>query len=414
MGKGLYIIQLDNQQGVFYPGQVVAGRVELQLEKETKARAIYLDFHGYANVHWTESTQSNNGSHTSHYTNDETYFRQKISLFGKEQSGQDETKLQPGSYAYPFAIQLPPNIPSSYEADIGRVRYRLKSYIDIPWGFDKKTKRMITVVNLFDLNTKPETANGATCSDQKTLCCLCCESDPISATVTIDRTGYVPGEAVSFRAEINNQSTREMSCSKAQLNMVVSYHAQSKTRDVTNILNELRHGKIEGGGTDQWSNERLHIPAVPPSYLLGCNIIDIKYFLNIVVDPSGIGFALNVPVEVVIGSIPLATIAQQHGFVLPTAPTAPLPQQGLNPNPKPAFPLQSAAPSGLYGDAFIPQNQPNVTMAESAFGRMSTKEDDDTQDTSGATDFAPVYTYYNWDKPDPNNTFSIHKGNVTN
>ena len=57
----------------------------------------------------------------------------------------------------------------------------------------------------------------------------------------------------------------------------VKYHARGKTRTVRNCLQELRHDKIEGGGKDAWRSEKLFIPPVPPSYLLGCSIIDIRY-----------------------------------------------------------------------------------------------------------------------------------------
>lgn len=40
------------------------------------------------------------------------------------------------------------------------------------------------------------------------------------AHVKIDRQGYVPGEAIPFRAEIENRSDRTMTCSKASLIMV--------------------------------------------------------------------------------------------------------------------------------------------------------------------------------------------------
>ena len=55
-------------------------------------------------------------------------------------------------------------------------------------------------------------------------------------------------------------------------------------------------------------------------------------------DPSGIGFDLDVPVEVVIGSIPLASIAQENGLNIPTTVQPPPP----------------GAPAGLYGGASLP------------------------------------------------------------
>ena len=71
---------------------------------------------------------------------------------------------------------------------------------------------------------------------------------------------------------------------------------------------------------------------------------------QITVDPSGIGFDLDVPVEVVIGSIPLASVAQQYGFNI---------QQ-------PAIPSAPGAPEGLYTDPTAGQTpglaMPNMRM----------------------------------------------------
>ena len=61
----------------------------------------------------------------------------------------------------------------------------------------------------------------------------------------------------------------------------VKYHATSKTKTVNNVLFEKKQGKIEGGGTEIWRDEKMLIPPVPPSYLLGCKIIDIRYLVMV-------------------------------------------------------------------------------------------------------------------------------------
>ena len=47
------------------------------------------------------------------------------------------------------------------------------------------------------------------------------------------------------------------------------------------------------------------------------------------------------------------------------------------------------------------------SYAESAMGRVNTKEDQDDEHTTGNSDFAPVYTYYNWEKKDPATHFTV-------
>ena len=57
-----------------------------------------------------------------------------------------------GQHVYPYQFQLPANLPSSYEASIGRVRYFIECVVDRPWKFDYKAKLPFTVNSIYDLN----------------------------------------------------------------------------------------------------------------------------------------------------------------------------------------------------------------------------------------------------------------------
>ena len=41
------------------------------------------------------------------------------------------------------------------------------------------------------------------------------------------------------------------------------------------------HPNIGGGEVDTWGNVSLLVPALPPSRLDGCGIIDIEYFFEV-------------------------------------------------------------------------------------------------------------------------------------
>ena len=60
--------------------------------------------------------------------------------------------------------------------------------------------------------------SGAT----KHFCCWCCKSGPLSAMVRLDRKSHVPGEKMVISAEITNLSDRNITKSKAILEMVIS------------------------------------------------------------------------------------------------------------------------------------------------------------------------------------------------
>ena len=72
--------------------------------------------------------------------------------------------------------------------------------------------------------------------DHKSLCCLCCKSGPISVTMSLDRSGFVPGEKLTINAEVDNKSNKTMNKSVVQLLQTIVFRAsdgQSKVVLVT-------------------------------------------------------------------------------------------------------------------------------------------------------------------------------------
>ena len=156
---------------------------------------------------------------TDYYRNHETYVKQETVLNGGP-------GLPPGIHYFPFSFMLPPNLPSSFESNIGHVRYYVKADIVRDWKWNHKVKQHFMVNGILDLNAYPSakhegiwepsiykhefTTFSGHSRDHKRLCCLCCKSGPISAVITSNRAGYVPGEMIGFNAEVDNLSNRNM------------------------------------------------------------------------------------------------------------------------------------------------------------------------------------------------------------
>ncbi|XP_056022792.1 arrestin domain-containing protein 3-like [Ostrea edulis] len=370
MGKlRSFQINLDNAQGIFWSGQTVSGRATVDLESEMKMREIRLAFEGKAYVHWSERHGSGKHRRTVHYRATEYYFNNVVIVFGKGLGGGDEQILHPGQHAFPFSFVLPPSLPSSFEGGIGHVRYTIKGTIDRPWRFDDHTVLAFTVLSALDLNQQPLATHGAEATDSKNLCCLCCKSGPITGTIKVNRIGYVPGESLYFEASAQNMSNRVCGMSAA-LEMITTFHATSKSRSVPQDINIIQHQDLKPGDSDVWGGERFIVPPLPPSYLAGCNIIDIRYILKLVIDPSGPAFDLSVPVEIIIGTIPLQSAVQQYQQTLSAA--------------QPSAPPQVAMPAPSYNESIL--GPTNITGEEGG------------EHTQGQLDFTPTYTYYNWSK----------------
>ena len=60
--------------------------------------------------------------------------------------------MSAGEHIYPFECDLPPNLPSSLESELGHVRYTIKATIDRPWKFDHKVEDTFKVLSVYDLN----------------------------------------------------------------------------------------------------------------------------------------------------------------------------------------------------------------------------------------------------------------------
>ncbi|CAH1247563.1 ARRDC3 [Branchiostoma lanceolatum] len=317
-----FSIQFTNNTDVFMPGQWITGQVTVDLKDEMKMRGIRLKFQGKGHVWWTESHTVGHGneSHTesTSYSANEAYFNQEVTLFGKAsgQSGDDPTlmvlvtisthsstsshtlrtnvqssgqssdspTLGAGHHVYPFQYQLPvQGLPTSFEGAHGYIRYSIKGTIDKPWKFDHTTKRAFTVLEMVDLNQEPNALAPLMGQQSKTLCCLCCASGPIELQVQADRSAYCPGEPIIIRGSLENNSSSKITKVTAKLKQDVVYHAHHpihKTRHDSKTL-----GEVEGEGCDQGGsvqlNMNLPVPAIPPSNLRSCNIIDLTYILNV-------------------------------------------------------------------------------------------------------------------------------------
>ncbi|XP_066268345.1 arrestin domain-containing protein 3-like isoform X2 [Branchiostoma lanceolatum] len=419
-----FSIQFTNNTDVFMPGQWITGQVTVDLNDEMKMRGIRLNFQGKGHVWWTEDhqVQHEGESHTEQTTfrADETYFDQEVTVFGKAsgQSGDNPT-LDAGHHIYPFQCQLPmQGLPTSFEGAHGYIRYSIKGTIDKPWKFDHTTKRAFTVLDMVDLNQEPNAMAPLMGQQSKTLCCLCCASGPIELQVQADRSAYCPGEPIIIRGSLENNSSSKITKVTAKLKQDVVYHAHHpihKTRHDSKTLGEVEGEGCDEGGSVQL-NLNLPLPAIPPSNLRSCNIIDLTYILNVSAHIKGAHSSLDLKFPILVGSIPLRSI-------YPTAPafpppplapgfdpayppsnpgTYPPPNPSAYPPANPGAPYPPPGPDAAYPPAppIMPAdgtpNLPPPSYMQSVFGASSIKDDDDNEHTRGTMDYAPKYTYYDW------------------
>ncbi len=116
-------------------------------------------------------------------------------------------EIQPGLYNYTFMVVIPEAAPSSVQEAHGSIRYNVRVKYDRPWAFDDEYVEDFTVVCPIDLNLNPMLRNPAEKTITKEFGCCCCESDPMSFTISIPKTGFTPGEIIHLQAHINNPTS---------------------------------------------------------------------------------------------------------------------------------------------------------------------------------------------------------------
>lgn len=295
-------IQFKDPMASFKPGDVLAGSVHLELSQELKMRGVKLFLQGISRVALKEERSYTKGSSTNVLRkNVDVYLDEPIMVC----PGVEGNTMKAGRYDWPFNLRLPPFLPSSFEGQYGRVQYWAKAVIDRPWKGDTDFTRNFTVLGQLDLNTeedarKPIEGIADTVAGQ-----LCFRSGPITGQIVLPQRGYVSGQCIPFTVRVQNKSKRPIRNVRVTLTQVAMFKAEGQTKKQTVLLKGLTWRDITAGENISWEDELKNIPAVPPSRLgAGCKGIDVKYLVSLVAN-TGSGKGLEVPVEVIIGTVPL-------------------------------------------------------------------------------------------------------------
>ncbi|XP_050401776.1 arrestin domain-containing protein 3 [Patella vulgata] len=392
MGKfKTFEIVLNSPHSVYFAGDILQGHVNIELNEAMKLKGIRVIFRGKAFVHWTDQNMRGPGEsryrEIRHHSATEEYFDVSNTLLSKDPATKSETRVIPaGQYTYPFQFQLPSNIPSSFEGQYGHIRYYIKVMIEKPWRCDYTCQKVYTVICPLDLNRDPAAATPIRSQKQKKLCCLCCRTGPVSATLSLNQRGFVSGETIHVDAEITNLTRRKMGATSIELKMTTTFFTKTKTRSVTQQIMKRKRGRVATGESENWNSEPIVIPPLAPSLLIGCNIIDVRYILELRVEPVGPAFDLSIPIEIFIGTVPLHSTIQRHLAI----------SQGR----QSYHHSHGAGAEQLY--------HPNTYLPPPGFAKYPfytsrvTEEDDEDRD-KGDNYYTPAYVYYLWNS-DQNNS----------
>lgn len=262
---------------------------------------------GSSRVRWDEGGSDDSSS--TWYLSVEEYLNSKTVLFG---SLEEETKSFPaGFHSYNFECALPDRLPGNVKGLYGKISYKVKLTVDIPWGRDIKVKEPFYVFNVVDLNHNPLLRSPIDCQLVKKFTVFFGANEAI-LDVALPQRAFVPNEVIPIKCRINNKSNVEFTSVKFRLNQIVTFKATipiPKENTMKETLAVDTYRIKDSRKTMFQIRGMIKVPICPVSCAISSNI-HTHYVIKVTGVVSGMHKNAEVEIPVEIGTIALLPLAK--------------------------------------------------------------------------------------------------------
>ncbi|VVC98791.1 unnamed protein product [Leptidea sinapis] len=325
----------DEPRAIYYAGQTLSGTIKFDIELPVTFTAIKAHYSGHASVSWNEDQSEKYGGvervRTINYVGNELYVNNEQYVLGTGAP----TLLPAGPHTIKFSYQLPYNIPSSFNGEKGSIKYCMTAYLEYPEGHHDKLTADFDIVDPLDLNTieclrKPIETEY----DEVSSCNMFCQSQPIIIKIVVPVGGYCPGQTIPIGIQAQNDSSVEVTRIKFQLIQRVRYHStHPRSTYVTpeEVLESASQGPIMSH-TKRSLTCPLRVPDIIAYNTQACGIIEVAYFIKMLIKMSGCVDNCEDDHEIRLGLIPIQETLTDS-YVHPLShllPTAPIPKANMN------------------------------------------------------------------------------------
>ena len=221
-----------------------------------------------------------------------------------------QIELTPGLHKFNFSCQLPPQLPTSFESKYGNIRYQIQVEVERPWKFDIKFSFGFTVIKIFDLNFDRPTLRNPLKSELAKTFFLGFSSKALHVSAEIPISGFVAGQSVPVKININNESSVDVEEIKVSLKKYVHYSSDSPRRNVRERLEQVADVRSVGvSGKNKGSmSAQLIIPPVAPTNIGTCNVVQVSYEIHVLARVSGFHRCPLLRIPITIGTVPLQSL----------------------------------------------------------------------------------------------------------
>lgn len=349
----------------FFPGQVVAGLLVLNVGQPITATRISISLIGYQQTHWTEShhehyQDAHGRSQTRHRT---VHHGQTWAILNEQRlvwrRSHGVEAIGSGSYIWPFEFYLPQRLPASFESTHAWCRYAVKATIHRPGlRFNQRLQSPIRMLAPYvSLSPLPPSFGK-------------CEKLPFRSgdqvvflQVTMPHSITIIGETTRMSLLVDNHTRHRVLDAKVTLNRTVVARAGSHTKvETTSLcLAHVREGFPVAPNESRQLLIDLPVPATTqPSLPEDISpLIQVTYTLIVCCDISGFLTGQSTAEVPLILSmrIPQPTLL----YAAAAAPSSPV------------YPAQEmTAPAILPPPAYAESPPPQQAQLETAFEAGST------------------------------------------
>lgn len=221
MQKKCQIIFVNSPEKEFYAGQLIVGKVELNLIGLSIVQHIYVQIFGTAHTYWIAETK--NGS--KQYGSDEDHLDERVYLVGArmDRFGKITCRmpsLVAGNYIYSFRYMLPFKLPSSFDGKNGYIKYSVRIVLES--RFETETFEegftLIEPIAMIDTPTLQQPVSViAKKTFQKCSMLLCFSLNLLKIVAEIPLGGYIAGQTIDLKLAVENRSNQNVSKFTVQL-----------------------------------------------------------------------------------------------------------------------------------------------------------------------------------------------------
>ncbi|XP_033124224.1 arrestin domain-containing protein 17-like [Anneissia japonica] len=304
-------------------GDTITGEVVLELGQDTKIESIDLCISGVCDVHLhskcTVQAEYQADDDACPLRAREIYFEKSLQLYPSKSANED-TLLKVGRHAFYFEASLPAtNLPNSFEGSLGYVRYVAKSILQTSQT-ELEAKRAFTLLgDTYDINLNQGSLERFNVSRSYIPTHFWFRGKgAVKAVATVPRVAYCAGEEIPMSLDITNDSGHKVKKITATFLQSMFCRIGRKTKTSVKQMSSLEFKEIREEKRSTRSSELIRIPAVAPSNLVNCDLIELAYELVISVAVTTMvmtkKIVFRIPIEV--GNVPLQNNPEKNGNTL--------------------------------------------------------------------------------------------------